>query len=256
MRSPSPAQSFLSKRWVGLTFISAASLLQLLEEQAHLFALEVLLRAAKIAREDREALRRRVGRDVALGAVDEWPDHDVLSVVGEELGRHRLELSRKREVEEQRDQRVVTVMAERDLVAAHLLRERVEDPASEAGAEGAVGLALGDLGGDDAVRVLLNEPERVPARGHEIDEHVRRVARVALIDVDRCHSELHGRPGRERREQVVQRVAVLAPGDRTEDVVSLLDQREIRDGATHRTHELLLEVRLGDARSVAHQLSE
>ena len=120
-----------------------------------------------------------------FGAVDERADDHVLAVVGDELGRHRLELTREEEIEQQRHEHVVAVVAERDLGAAELGREAVEDAAAQARAERAVRLPLGDLLGDDGVRVLLHHAEVVPALCMYSVEQVPRVPGVALVDVDR-----------------------------------------------------------------------
>src|SRR6266403_2792970 len=105
------------------------------EKAADDLALQVLLRSAKIARQDRKPLLGRVRSDVVLRAVDERADDGVRAVVGDELRGHRLELSRKEEIQEEGDDDVVAVVAERDLGAAELGGEPVEDPAAKARAE-------------------------------------------------------------------------------------------------------------------------
>ena len=65
-----------------------------------------------------------VAREIALADVDERPDDDVPAVVGDELRRHRLQLAAEEEVEEERREDVVAVMAERDLRGADLARRR------------------------------------------------------------------------------------------------------------------------------------
>jgi hypothetical protein len=106
------------------------------------------------------------------------------AVVGDELGGHRLELPGEDQVEHQGHDGVVAVVAEGDLGAAELDGEAVEDAAAQAGAEGAVGLALGDLVGDDRVGVLADHAEIVAPCRHVLLEEVAGVAGVALIDVD------------------------------------------------------------------------
>src|SRR5687768_3353145 len=51
-------------------------------------ALRVVLRPAQLAGNDRKVARTRISFDLRLGHVRERPDHDVLAVFGEQLGRH------------------------------------------------------------------------------------------------------------------------------------------------------------------------
>src|SRR3546814_8716234 len=81
----------------------------------HLLALQLFLRAAEIARNDRERLEPRVFGDITLAAVREWPDHDVATVVGLQLRRHRRQLAAVEQIEKEGRDDVVLVMAERDL---------------------------------------------------------------------------------------------------------------------------------------------
>ena len=109
-----------------------------------------------------QSLQGRIGkprssaqrRQVGLGRVGERADDDEAAVVGREARRHRRQLAAEEQVQEQRLERVVAVVAERDLVAAELARHAVEDAAPQPRAERAVGLPLGDLVGDDGVGVL------------------------------------------------------------------------------------------------------
>ena len=57
----------------------------------------------------------RVALDLALRHVGERADHDVRAVVGAQLRRHRLQPAAVKQVEEQRLDDVVAMMAERDL---------------------------------------------------------------------------------------------------------------------------------------------
>src|SRR4029079_14924731 len=85
------------------------------KHRLHFTALHVVLRAAQLARNDRELAAARVSRDVALRAVRERTDDDVLAVITLELRRHRLQARAEEYVQEQRLHDVVAVMAERDL---------------------------------------------------------------------------------------------------------------------------------------------
>ena len=92
-------------------------------------SLQVVLRTAEVTGEDGEALRSRESRDVLLGAVDERADHDV-PLLRHELRRHRRELTREEQIQEERLKDVVAVVAEGDLRTAELRGDPVENPAA------------------------------------------------------------------------------------------------------------------------------
>ena len=73
----------------------------------------------------------RVRARLVLADVDQRPDHDVRAVVGHQLGRHRLERAGEEQVQQQRLDEVVGVMAERDLGRADFLRDAVEHAAAQ-----------------------------------------------------------------------------------------------------------------------------
>ena len=123
--------------------------LDVIEETRDGFSLQALLRAAKVAGEDRELSELREGSDVLLGAIREGPHDHVLPVVGKELRGHRRELAREEEVEEQRLKNVVPVVAKGDLPAAKLRGHAVKNSAAQARTQGTVRLPSRDLVGDD-----------------------------------------------------------------------------------------------------------
>src|SRR5437868_13898251 len=73
-------------------------------------ALQVLLRAAEVAGNDREALLGRVGDEVRLGDVGEWADDDMAGVVRAQLRWHRLQLAAMEKIEEKSREDVVAMM--------------------------------------------------------------------------------------------------------------------------------------------------
>ncbi len=77
-------------------------------------ALQVVLRPAQVAGNERELPHIGVAGDVLLAAIGQRPDHDVLAVVGQQLGRHGLQSAAVEQVEEQRLDDVVAVMAQCD----------------------------------------------------------------------------------------------------------------------------------------------
>ena len=80
--------------------------------------------------------------DVLLGAVDERADDDVRPPSATSFGGIDGELPGEDQVQEQRLEDVVAVVAEGDLVAAELLGDAIEDAAAQARAERAVRLSL------------------------------------------------------------------------------------------------------------------
>ena len=95
--------------------------------------LQVFLRAAQVAGDDREAPACGVRCEILFPAVGERADHHVVAVVAEQFRRHRLQLAAEEHVEEQRLDDVVAVVPERDPGGADLAREAVQvAPATEA----------------------------------------------------------------------------------------------------------------------------
>jgi hypothetical protein len=101
--------------------------------------LRPVLRAAQVARDDRERELGGERGDVAPRALDQRPDDVEPIVVGAVARRHRLQLAAVEQVEQEGLERVVAVVAERDLVAAEALGGGVEDAAAQARAQRAVG---------------------------------------------------------------------------------------------------------------------
>src|SRR5262249_26243751 len=150
---------------------------------ADLPALQVLLRAAEIARDDRKRPEVRVTRKVALAYIDERPDDDVASVVGDELRRHRLELSAEEQIQEERRENVVAVMSERDLGRADLRGDAIQRATAQPRAERAHRPAFGDHALHDAVGVLLDDPPGYAALREIARQHVGGEPRLLLIEV-------------------------------------------------------------------------
>ena len=97
----------------------------------HLLALKVVLRTAEIARDDREPHAPCVARDLRFAAISERPDDHMRAIVGEQLGRHGLQLAAEEKIEEQGMDDIVAVMPERDLVGAQFLRSAVDDASAQ-----------------------------------------------------------------------------------------------------------------------------
>ena len=82
------------------------------------------------------------------------------AVIGNELRRHRLQLSAEEKIQEERREEIVAVMAKRDLRRAELGRNAIENAATQPRAQRAHRRARRDDALDHAVRVLLCDVER------------------------------------------------------------------------------------------------
>ena len=109
------------------------------------------------AADDRQPDFLAVQPRLVLADVDQRPDDDVLAVVGDEPRRHRLERAGEEQVQQQRLDEVVEVMAERDLRGADLGGDAVQDAAAQPRAQRARrGVGLEDVVHDLADRRVLD----------------------------------------------------------------------------------------------------
>ena len=102
------------------------------QHRANLPSLQILLRTAQRARNEREFHRIGVAREITLSNIGQRADDDMTSVIGHELRRHRLQLAAEKKVEEKRCQEVVAVMSEGDLCRAELARDAIQHAAAQA----------------------------------------------------------------------------------------------------------------------------
>src|SRR5690606_30859853 len=82
---------------------------------ADFLAFQVFLRPAQVAGNNGELLDLRVGNDVFFGNIGQWADHNMLAVIGHQLGWHGFHAATVEQVQEEGAQDVVTVMAEGNL---------------------------------------------------------------------------------------------------------------------------------------------
>ena len=190
----------------------------------HPGAVEVFLAAAEVAGDDGEALLDGILRNLLFGGEDERPDDHIAAVVGAELGRHGGQLAGVEEVEEQGLRDVVAVVAERHLGAAELLGRVVEDAAAQAGAERAVGLALGHLLEDHLVGVDGEHLVVVLLALEVVDDGLLREAGVALVEVHGDHGEGEGDLALHEPQQVEHDPGVFSAGEADHDVVAGFNQ--------------------------------
>ena len=195
-----------------------------------------------------------VAREVALAHVGERADHDVPAVVGDELRRHRLQLAAEEQVEEERREHVVAMMAERDLGRAELAGDAVQHAAAQPRAQRAHRRAFGDHALDDAVGVLLGDAERHAAAVEIARQHVGGKARLLLVEVDRDELERQRRAPLQRQQDVEQPVAVLAARQADHHAVAGVDHRIVGDRLPDQPAQALaqlVELEVGLARVLA-----
>ena len=130
------------------------------QHRGNLLALQVLLRAAQRAGNERELHCIGIAREIALADVGQRADDDVTSVIGHELRRHRLQLAAEKKIEKKRCQHVVAVVPERDLRRAEFARNAIQNAPAQARAQRAHRAAGGNDALDDAVGVLFGDMER------------------------------------------------------------------------------------------------
>ena len=164
------------------------------DQALDLLPLEVLLAPTEVTGDDREGLLLGQRGQLFFCAVREGANDDVAAVRRPKAGRHGLELARVQEVEHQRLDDVVPVMAQRDLGAAQLDRGVVEDPPPKAGAQRAEGLALGDLVQHHRVGVAEDDAVLVALGLVVVLQHVGREAGLVLVQGDGHDGEVEGRP--------------------------------------------------------------
>ena len=205
-------------------------------------ALQVGLGAAQVAGDDREGHAPGELGDVRLAAVGERPDHHVAAVVGEQLGRHRLEAAGEEEVEEQRLEDVLAMVPQGDLVGADLLGEAVEGAAPQPRAERAGGLALGGLLLDHRVGVALEDMVLDADTVQVLGQYVLGEARLLLVKVDRHQREVHRGVALQAAQDLQQGVAVLAAGEAHHHPVAIVDHAVVDDGVAHLAPQALLQL--------------
>ncbi len=160
-----------------------------------------------------------------FGDVDQRADHHVFLIVGDEPRRHRLERAREEQVQQQRFDEIVEVMAERDLRGADFRRDAIEHAAAQPRAERAgrrVGFEqvvhhVADGGVLDAV---------FPAPGCAgAGEGVVLVVLVAGVDVDGDDAEVDRRALPQLVQDVQERPAVLAARQADHHAIAVLDEQ-------------------------------
>ena len=234
---------------------TGALALPLLQHLLDHLALQVLLRTAQVAGDDGKFLELAVGLDIGLGTIGQRADHHVAAIVGEQLGRHGLERAAVEHVEEEGFQNVVAVVPQRHLGRTDLVGVGVQGATTQARAQRAGGLALGDLLFHHRVGVLLDDVV-LHTNGFQIGrQHMLGETGLLLIHVHRDDLELDRRHLLQVQQHVEHGVAVLAAGQADHHLVAILDHVEVGDGFAGQAANALLQFVLVD-RKGAHGASK
>src|SRR5438034_5649059 len=206
-------------------------MLQLFYETRYPLPLQVLLRAAQVARDDGIPLKIRECRDVRFPAVCQRTNHRVTVVVAAQNRRHRLQGPRKEEVQQKSLENIVRVMSQGDLGALCLNGRFVQDAPAQPGTQGTRGFPFLYMRGDDRIRVFLNDPEG-HSQGPEIfRQDVLGKAGLFLVQVYGQKVETNRRAALQIQQQGEQRVAVLPPAQADHHTVSVFDHTEVANGS-------------------------
>ena len=133
------------------------------------------------------------------------------------------------EIQEERREHVVAVVAERDPGGAELARDAVKNPAPQPRAERAHRAALGNHALHHRVGVLLDDLEWHAARFEVPGKHVLGKPGLLLVEVHRDQLEAHRRLFLQRQEHVEHAVRILAAGKAHHHAVAFLDHLEVGD---------------------------
>ena len=162
------------------------STLEIDDQPLDALALQAQVAAGRAAAaDDRQPDFLAVQPRLVLADVHERPNDDVLAVVGHQPRRHRLERAGEEQVQEQRLDEVVEMMAEGDLRGADLGRDAVQHAAAQPRAQRARrGVGLEDVVHDLADRGVLDAVLPAALLAGLRDDAVLEVL-VARVDVDR-----------------------------------------------------------------------
>jgi hypothetical protein len=106
--------------------------LQIVKKATHAFALEIFLLAAKIAGNDRVALKRSEFFNIGFPTIRHRPDYSISAVFAMEQRRHASRGAFEKQIEQESLHDVVRMMPQRDLGARLFNRNIIENASSEA----------------------------------------------------------------------------------------------------------------------------
>ena len=204
--------------------------------------LRVFLRTTQRAGDDRELSRARITLDISLGHISERADHDVPAILRLEFRRHGLEATSEEKIQEHRLDDVVAMVTECDLGHAILGRPAIERPATQARAQSAHRLAFGYYPLDYRIGVLLDDVKRHTESLQILRQHLFRKTRLLLVKIDGNELEAHWRTALQRKQDIKQRVGILATRETDHDFVALGDHGVILDRLADEAAQLRLQL--------------
>jgi len=194
------------------------------------FSLQVGLAAAKVAGDDGKLLDLGVTFEIFFLAVGQRADHDVLAVVADKLGRHRLELSPVKHVEEQRFEQIISVVPKGNLGASQLVGCGIQNPPAQSRTQAAGGFSLRNQAFYNAVSVAFDDFVRYTETLEVGWKDVGRKAGLFLVEVDGQQFKVNRCVALQAHQDIEQPVAVLSSRNAHHDFVAFLDHAEIVDG--------------------------
>jgi len=193
-------------------------------------SLQLWLRTAQVAGNDRELTGLGVPGDVLLVAVGQWADHHVPAIVRQKLGWHGLQSSAIEKIQEQGLDNVIAMVAKSDPGNAVFCCKPVKRTTTQPGTQTASRFSLGDDALDDAIGVLLYHMERNSDLLRIPGQHMLRKARLFLIQVNRKQLEVDGRALLQVHQDVEQGKRVFSSRQANHHAVAISDHVEICDG--------------------------
>ena len=158
-------------------------------------ALQVGLRAAEVAWNNRELLQFGVFDQVLLFDIRQRTDDDVFAVVAYQFGRHGFEFAAVEHIQEHGGKDVVAVVSQGDFGAAQFFCGAVEDAAAQAAAQRTSRFAFVQHAFDGGVGVFFNDFVG-NADAFEIGrQYLFRETRLLLVEIDGDQFEINRRAG-------------------------------------------------------------
>jgi len=216
--------------------------LEINQEPHHPSALQVLLRAAKMAGDDRILLERGKLGDVGFPAISHGAYDRIPAVDAAQNRRHRLGGPIKKQVQQKGLDDVIGMMAKCNLGTALLYGKVVKDPASEPRTERASSLPGGDHALHKRICVLLQDTKRDPGGFEIVGKNVPGKGRLLLIQVYREKIKTYRGAPLQFLEEREQSVTIFAATEADHYTVTVGDHFKISNRLSHGVQQFLLQL--------------
>lgn len=225
-------------------------LLQIIDQPAHAFALQIL-HSADSAGDDWILLKSGKRLDIGFAAIGKRADHGIAAVLAVHYRRHGSWGAFEEEVHQKRLEYIVGMVSKRDLGASLLDGHIVEYAAPETGAERTRGFIRLELPFYYGVCVPLNDAERNLAGGQVLGDDMSGKAGLFLIEVNREQVELYRGSSLQILKEAEEDVAVLASAQADHYAVSVDNHPMVGNSLTYCSEQLSFQQLF----SVLHQRS-